>query len=414
MMNSKTIYDLYTGDAAQYQRFVQQQFTNYVATIIAKVPFYRQYLAEHGLQVSDFNSLEDLRHFPVVQRQFYQEQEIENLIHSDIALDSLPSPTFTSGTSGAPLRLYCSRELYISAFYLMQRSYGGALPFAVVGVSVNDGELPLADDCKVYFVSRQKSNAEMFARLQQIKPQIVMIRPELWRLLCDDFGQELATLNLTVAGVAGVSTTAAERAYFGSILNCKVADMYGASELGGAIFECPQGKQHVIAHQNYLEILDDADQPVPLGERGHLVWTSLDNTIMPFVRYSIGDSGRFARSQHCTCGWNGPIVEDVLPEKKDELIFPDGVEIRFYLIEVEFHQHQGAKLLRQHQFIQESPQLLILKAVKSKEFVESEMQALLASIRVILRDIIQLQVMYLDHIPHTGNKFRTFIPLRQS
>jgi phenylacetate-CoA ligase len=375
------------------------------------VPFYRDYLKAEGLSLSDFTTIGSVRKFPVVDRSFIQSQEIERLINASVDVAELPPASFTSGSSGKPLKLYATREFYISAFHIMQLSYGGSLPFVVAAMADDDGALPFADDCQVHFISRKSNTERLFARLCALKPHIAMLRPDRWRILCDEFGRELSGLNLTVAGVSGIASTPDERAYFGTFLGCPVANMYGATELGGGIFECPHGREHVLAHQNYLEILDDDGRDVKAGDTGQMVWTSLDNTIMPFIRYRIGDSGAFSSRQACSCGWNGPIVDTIGAVTKDAVVYPNGLRNSVYHFNVEIHRQQGSKLFRQYQLIQERRDLLRFRVVKSNSFNELEMQEMLTRLRELLRGEIVLEVTFVEHIEQTGNKFRFFVPL---
>jgi len=304
--NSRQFYDLFTGDGTAYRQFIDELFNQRVQSVVCHVPFYRDLFAARGWTAAGFATIASLHKLPIVDRELVQAQPTERMINAVLDPASLPPPSYTSGTSGPPLKLYTSRDFYLASFYLLQRSYGGAVPFVAACVSDADRALPPADGCQLHFLSRNRTTAELFARLLELKPDLVMMRPDRWRLLIEEVGGELARLRLVVAGVSGMMTAPSERAYFATFLGCPVANMYGANELGGAIFECPAGREHVLAHHNFLEIVDDDDRAVAPGVTGHLVWTSLDNRIMPFVRYKIGDTGAFAAEQSCRCGWQGP------------------------------------------------------------------------------------------------------------
>ena len=412
MIESRRLYELFTGDPSEYRRFIDQIFHERVESVLTRVPFFRDYMNAKELTPSDFMTIDTVRKFPILDRRFIQSQEMASLINSSVDMAQLPPPSHTSGSSGKPLELHASRDFYIASFYIMQLSYGGSLPFVVACLSDRDYTLPVVDGCQVHFISRKSPIDRLYARLVEIKPKVVMMRPDRWRLLVDEFGADLARLRLTVAGVSSAMSTASERAYFGTFLGCPTPNMYGATELGGAIFECPFGREHVVSHNNYLEIVQDDGSDSRPGETGHLVWTSLDNTIMPFVRYKIGDVGAFAREQACNCGWNGPVVEGVRATRpKEAVVLPNGLKISFYHFNVEILKNEGSSLFRQYQLIQERTDLLRLLVVKSAFFKERGMEDMLIRLRELLLGEIALEVTYVEHIEQAGNKFQFFVPL---
>ena len=84
-------------------------------------------------------------------------------------------------------------------------------------------------------------------------------------------------------------------------LGAPVFGHYGAAELGGAAaFECEvAGRYHVWADELVAEVVRDG-RPLPAGEVGELVVTTLRNRIMPLVRYRIGDLARMVETP-CRC-----------------------------------------------------------------------------------------------------------------
>lgn len=101
------------------------------------------------------------------------------------------------------------------------------------------------------------------------------------------------------------------------VFNCPVAIEYGCSEIGGFAYECPNGNLHISSENVFVEFLKKG-QPVPEGETGEIVVTSLTNCYMPFIRYNIGDMGSY-KSGNCSCGRNLPLME-LNVTKKIEMI----------------------------------------------------------------------------------------------
>ncbi|MBR3457250.1 MAG: AMP-binding protein, partial [Selenomonadaceae bacterium] len=78
---------------------------------------------------------------------------------------------------------------------------------------------------------------------------------------------------------------------------------YGSREmaLGGAI-ACPAHEgMHLRENHLLAEIVDNEGQPLPDGQEGELVITTLDMEAMPLIRYRTGDRTRFLPGP-CPCG----------------------------------------------------------------------------------------------------------------
>ncbi len=89
-----------------------------------------------------------------------------------------------------------------------------------------------------------------------------------------------------------------------SAWGCRVFNHYGMTEMGyaGGV-ECHGGYgYHFREADLYLEIIDPASgTPVPDGEPGEVVFTTLTRKGMPLIRYRTGDRARFL-TEPCVCG----------------------------------------------------------------------------------------------------------------
>lgn len=85
-----------------------------------------------------------------------------------------------------------------------------------------------------------------------------------------------------------------------AFFNAKYVDHYGMLETWTVAMSCRHGLLHINEHNVYVEIIDDAGQPVRLGEAGRLVVTSLQETLLPFIRYVTDDFGKFVKKR-CNC-----------------------------------------------------------------------------------------------------------------
>jgi len=86
--------------------------------------------------------------------------------------------------------------------------------------------------------------------------------------------------------------------------NAEVFEHYGMTEMGlGCAVTCEyQNGYHVREADLFLEIVNPATgEPMPDGEWGEIVFTTLTRAGMPFIRYRTGDISRW-KSEPCSCG----------------------------------------------------------------------------------------------------------------
>lgn len=87
--------------------------------------------------------------------------------------------------------------------------------------------------------------------------------------------------------------------------NCPVYDQYGTHEVGVVSFETEDHDGLYFSEDTaFIECLDpDTGTPVPLGERGNLVVTSLYRRNPPLIRYDLGDQTILKLSDGSTNGY---------------------------------------------------------------------------------------------------------------
>ncbi len=93
-------------------------------------------------------------------------------------------------------------------------------------------------------------------------------------------------------------------------LGVEIADNYGSTEAFIA-WQCPHGSYHLNAEHVLIEIVDGAGRQVAAGETGKVLITTLENYLMPLVRYEIGDYA-VASDGACSCGRTLPLIGKVL------------------------------------------------------------------------------------------------------
>jgi phenylacetate-CoA ligase len=120
-----------------------------------------------------------------------------------------------------------------------------------------------------------------------------------------EIGVDLRQLPLRVGVFGAEPWTEGMRSYIERAAGIKAYDIYGLSEITGpgVAAECPcQDGLHIFEDHFYPEIIDpQTEQPLPDGQEGELVLTTLSKEAMPMIRYRTRDITALL-SEPCPCG----------------------------------------------------------------------------------------------------------------
>lgn len=158
-----------------------------------------------------------------------------------------------------------------------------------------------------------------------------------------------------------------------AVFGVPVINEYGASELDLIAFTNREGELEVNSRTIFVEILDDLDKPVPLGNPGRIVITSLYNKAHPMIRYELGDLGVLATSST----YKKPILEKLIGRTNDMAKLPSGkivAGLTFYYVTKSIISNDG----NVKEFIIEQTKLDTFKIqyVADKELVQQEKAAI--------------------------------------
>jgi phenylacetate-CoA ligase len=171
--------------------------------------------------------------------------------------------------------------------------------------------------------------------LEDLGAEILCCTPS-YALAIADHVSEPARLRLR-AGVFGAEPwTEGLREAVEHALGLTAVDIYGLSEVmgPGVSAECVEGRDgaHVNEDHFLVEVVDSqSGEPLPDGEVGELVFTTLTKEALPLLRYRTGDLASLTR-EPCPCGRTFARMSRVVGRTDDMLIirgvnvFPSEIE----------------------------------------------------------------------------------------
>jgi len=141
-------------------------------------------------------------------------------------------------------------------------------------------------------------------------------------------------------------------------MGIKAMEAYGLTEIcgPGVAFDCEvQDGLHINEDHFLAEIVDPATlEPVPLGEKGELVFTAIQRRAMPMIRYRTKDITSLRREK-CACGRTLIKMQKVFGRTDDMLII-SGVnvlpsQIESLLLDIEEVEPQYRLLVRKKGYL---------------------------------------------------------------
>lgn len=281
------------------------------------VPFYRRKLDEAGIKPGDIRSLKDLRRLPFTTKQDLRDNYPFGLFA--VPMEQVVRIHASSGTTGKPTVVgYTQRDIRTWS-ELMARTlsaagvHRGDIVHNAYGYGLFTGGLGFHYGIEylgasVIPVSGGNTRRQIML-LQDFGPTVITCTPSFLLHLYDvakEMGVDFANLKLRVAICGAEPWSEAMRQEIERKMNIDAIDIYGLSEVigPGVSVECIEAKNglHIFEDHFLPEIIDpETLEPLPPGEFGELVFTTLTKEAFPLIRYRTRDISALY-PEPCRCG----------------------------------------------------------------------------------------------------------------
>ncbi len=320
------IQDYQWGEVQKVLRFIYKN-----------IPYYKKVFSEAQITPDDIKTRADFSLIPPLTKKDIQQNK-ELLINPKVRHHSKRS---TSGSSGTPLKFYKDRFSTACMDAVMYHAYTwhgiklGAPQARFWGMPWDKKAKSLAQ-VKDFLMNRKRLSAfalneeEMdtfYLRLKKFSPEYFYGYPSLiyeFARFINEAQKDIGFLNLKGIIGTGELIVPAQREYIEDVFNCKFISEYGCTETGVIGFDCPEGNMHLMAHNIFLEVINDGESVI--GKKGNLLITELNFQSFPFIRYEINDIGGLSR-ERCSCGSGLPVI-DIMSGRTDSYIYtPSGKKV---------------------------------------------------------------------------------------
>ena len=317
-----------------------------VAHAYANSPFYKKRLDGHGVHPSDIKTIDDIVKLPFTVKQDLRDNYPFGLMA--VPMSDIIRLHASSGTTGKPIVVgYTDKDLEnwseavarcLTAFGLgkndlVQISYGYGLFTGGLGAHAGVQKI----GATVIPTSSGNTQKQM-QLMQDFGTTALACTPSYAMYMSDELvkaGITLDRLKLRVGIFGAEPWTEAMRQELQKKLGVKAYDIYGLTEISGpgvgGECECQNGT-HIWEDLFYPEIIDPVTlKPAEPGQKGELVFTTLDKWGMPMLRYRTRDLTTLNYDK-CDCGRTCVRMGKILGRSDDMMIirgvnvFPSQIE----------------------------------------------------------------------------------------
>ncbi len=370
--------------------------------VYVTVPFYKKAFDENNIHPSDIKDLDDLRRLP-----FTTKQDLRNNYPYDmfaVPMENIVRIHASSVTTGKPTVVgYTKRDIDIWS-QLMARSLAAAggtrgdIIHNTLGYGLFTGGLGAhygAEKLGASVIPVSGGNTKrQITIMQDLKPTMMTGTPSYILHLAevaDEMGVNFKDLSFK-SGIFGAEPwTEKMRAQLENKLHLKAIDIYGLSEVigPGISIECYEEQRglHIFEDHFIVEIIDpETCEPLPYGETGELVFTTITKEGFPVIRYRTKDITALDPTP-CICG-RTYVRMDKPSGRTDDMLIIRGVNV--FPSQIESVLMETKRILPHYQLVVDRKNNLDTLTVKveiDEELFSDEIKTLQIMENKIVKDI---------------------------
>ena len=331
--------EIETLPIVQLRQLQSTRLQEQVAYCYTRIPFYKALLDAAGVAPKDIRSIEDIHLLPFMKKMHLRDNYPFGLFA--VPKEEVARVHCSSGTTGKPTVVgYTAEDLSIfadtiarslaaagcRAGMLLQNAYGYGLFTGGLGLHYGAERLGMT----VLPISSGMTDRQLML-LQDFGTDAICCTPSYALTLAEaaaKHGTDLSTLKLAILGAE--PWTESIRAGVEAGLGVTATNIYGLSEVMGPGVSQEDADEkgtgsYIWEDHYYPEVVDrHTGQPLPYGETGVLVFTTLTKKATPVIRYYTNDitSIYYDKSAKRTHIKMGPILG-----RADDMLIIRGVNL---------------------------------------------------------------------------------------
>jgi phenylacetate-CoA ligase len=330
----------------ELRRIQSERLSETVQRIYHNIPSYRNKMQQAGLVPSDIKSIDDLHRLPFTTKQDLRDNYPFGMFA--VPMSEIVRVHASSGTTGKPTVVgYTRKDLntwaeVVTRTLVMAGVHRNDVVQVAYGYGLFTGGLGMhygTENLGATVIPISGGNTQKQIQLMQdFGTTVIACTPSYALHLAEvlkDMGITPDDLSLKVGIFGAEPWTENMRREIEAKLKLKAIDIYGLSEVIGPGVSCEcefQAGMHINEDHFIPEIIDpESLQPLPAGERGELVFSTVTKEGIPLIRYRTRDLTRLIY-EPCKCGRTLVRMEKCTGRSDDMLIirgvnvFPSQIE----------------------------------------------------------------------------------------
>lgn len=323
----------------EIREYQEERLRALVAYLMEHSEFYRRLFRDNGIRPEEIRTLDDLRKVPLTHKRDLQMYNKDFLC---VPKDKIADYMTTSGTLGDPVVFAASSR------DLDRLAYNEKISFACAdGHPGEVYQLMTTLDKRfmagyAYVLGMRELGASIIRvgngipelqwdTILRMKPDAIICVPS-FILKIVSYAKEhgIDYRNCSVRKAVCIGENLREQDFSLNMLGrriheewpeLKLYSTYASTEMGTSFCECGCGcGGHHHPELIICELIDDEGNPVPEGEPGELVVTTLGVEAMPLLRFRTGDMARF-HYEPCSCGRRTMRISPLIGRKNHMIKF---------------------------------------------------------------------------------------------
>ncbi|WP_440764084.1 phenylacetate--CoA ligase PaaK [Natronorubrum sp. DTA7] len=330
-----------TAPRTEIRELQNERLRETVRHAYENVDYYREALDAAGVEPEDVQTVDDIDKLPFTTKEDFRAEYPDGLFAVDD--DELRRIHASSGTTGKPkIVSYTQGDLDVWSEVVarclaasgvepgdtVQNGYGYGLFTGGLGLHYGIEEL----GATVIPIGGGQTQRQV-ELLQDLESDVLTCTPSYALYLAEtaaEMGIDVKDLPVSTVLFGAEPCTDPMREEIEERLDVTGIDIYGLSEIigPGVSNECHEAQEglHIWEDHFYPEVIDpQTGEPLPEGEEGELVLTTLTKEALPALRYRTGDLTTLTYDE-CDCG-RTMVRMDNVTGRADDLLIVRGVNL---------------------------------------------------------------------------------------